>query len=81
MNSEQKPTFSRVGQLKFDGSSGRKPYSEARQYVLDAIITTLSEDICHAAYMHEDLEHEPDRRRAYKAATSILRALKKMAGR
>jgi hypothetical protein len=57
--------------LKFDGASGRKPQTEARRYVYSCLVTTLAEDIERAGYLHEDLEEEPDRRRALKAAPPV----------
>jgi len=68
--------------LKFNGSGGHKPQTEARRYVYHALAVTLREDIRHAEWLHDDLEHEPDRRRAMKAAEAILRELeRKAAGR
>jgi hypothetical protein len=66
-----------VGVLKFNGASGNKPQTEARRYVYGCLATTLHADIQNAGYMFEDLEAEPDRRRAMKAAQAILRELRK----
>ena len=66
--------------LKFSGASGRKPQTEARQYVLRCLATILAHDIENADWLNDDLDHEPDRRRALKAARSVHRMLRRLGG-
>jgi hypothetical protein len=70
-----------VSDLEFNGSNGRKPQTEARRYVYRCLARILREDMQNAGWLHEDLEHEPDRRRAMKAANAVVRELEKKASR
>ena len=60
----------------FDGASGRDPRTEARAYVLRALVAVLAHDILEAEYLHYDLSPE-DSRLAVAAAKRILYSLRR----
>lgn len=64
--------------MRFDGSSGRRPVTEARRYIYNVLATAIGTDL-------EDLEgwllggidEESDRRRIRKAAKAVVAELRR----
>jgi len=62
--------------LKFDGSSGRKPQTEARRYVYDVIVQMLDAQLTHEperteGWVFGGITNEFDRRRVTKAIKAV----------
>ena len=65
--------------MKFNGSSGRKPQTEARRYVYAVLATAIEHDGDDIrGWLFGGLE-EPDRRRVEKAARAIVKELRRKA--
>lgn len=71
--------------MRFDGSSGRRPSSEARRHVLGVMANAILTDLIDGEFglaraLCVGLEDEADRRRVLKEARKLARALEKKAG-
>ena len=66
--------------MKFNGSSGRKPQTEARRYVYGVLATAIEndgEDM--RGWLFGGLEDEVDRRRVEKAAKAVVKEFRRKA--
>lgn len=62
--------------LKFDGSSGRKPSAEARRYIYRVLATALETDMRdHEGWMRDGITNDFDLRRLRKAAKLVVAEL------
>lgn len=58
--------------LRFDGSSGRKPSTEARRYVYGIISAMLDHELTDLdGWIFGGIEHEADRRRLSRAVRLV----------
>jgi hypothetical protein len=63
-------------ELKFNGSSGRKPQAEARRYVYRMLSTVLDLAIQNGdGWLFDNVEREPDQRRLLKAVHAVRKEL------
>lgn len=68
-----------MSELMFDGSSGRRPQSEARSYVYRVLVAMLDHEITTDAneWMFGGVENEPDQRRIKKAIRAVQAELRR----
>lgn len=66
--------------MRFDGSSGRRPQSEARRYVYRVLAMAIEYDGDEMrGWLLGGLENEADRRRVKKAAKVVTKELRRKA--
>lgn len=62
--------------IMFDGKSGRRPSAEARRYVYRVLAAALDEDLNdRQGWVFGGMDHDVDRRRAWKEAKKIIAEL------
>lgn len=63
--------------IKFDGSSGRKPQTEARRYIYRVMAAAIQNEVTgdRDGWIFGGMENESDRRRLLKAADKVYAEL------
>lgn len=71
-----------MSNLRFNGSSGSKPQTEARRYVYRIISTMLTSELGdREGWMFGGIDNEFDRRRLRKAIVAVRDEMKRKADR